>query len=344
MSPRDHTPRLDGSQLAALIFETACNGVFWVLLVQAVEALWSRAKARHESFFRPMTFTGLALFITITGHWLMDFLTAFQAFILPQDVEYTVQAFSLNPAETVYLTLADPKTVAGSAFYVSTTLLGDMFMIYRLYIVWSRNKYIIIPPIILCTALAVTGSMVTYLFSQSTEPIFATAGAWITSCFVLTFICNFYSTFLIAFKIFMTNRKLGRGKTDNLGMSKIMEILVESAALYSCCVILSLATYVAESNTQYAMVAVTNPIIGIIFCMIVTRAHRAGAGSSVPSYRRSGLSGNAHPLRPVTIKITTQSQNDSDGSYPKAAEFGTPPTSPHYMRREDNLQNGPQAV
>ena len=87
MSPRDHKPRLDGAQLAALILETAGNGtrpsssiysyvdhslvvplsgVFWVLLIQALEALWYRSKALHESFFKPMTLTAAVLFCTIT--------------------------------------------------------------------------------------------------------------------------------------------------------------------------------------------------------------------------------------------------------------------------------------
>jgi hypothetical protein len=104
---------------------------------------------------------------------------AFDAFIQPQ-TGYCVDPGTLNPAVMSYLNLADPKSVANSALYVTTTIVGDGFMVcsylqlpstvkallmitefwsigekvYRLYIVWSRNHWIIIPPVIFCAALA----------------------------------------------------------------------------------------------------------------------------------------------------------------------------------------------
>ncbi|TFK32169.1 hypothetical protein BDQ12DRAFT_728920 [Crucibulum laeve] len=329
MSPRDHLPRLDGSQLAALILESLLNGYFHVLLIQCLQALYARSKLRQESFFRPMSITAIFLFVMISGHWIVDFLTAFEAFIRPRVPGFCVDPAALTPAEKVYLNLADSKAVLGSAFYVASTLTGDAFMIYRLYIVWARNKFIIIPPIILCIALAVTGSMVTYLFSQAKQPIFAAAGNWITSCFVLTFLCNLYSTSLIAIRIFMSNRQLARVHSHGIGLTKIFEILVESAALYSCCVILSLSTYLAHSNVQFVTVAMTNPIIGIIFCMIVTRAHSSSSNTSVPSTSRRSRTTGSHPLRPMAVKITTEIDGPETMTQDrKSAEFGTPPASP----------------
>lgn len=87
--------------------------------------------------------------------------------------------------------------------------------------------------------------------------------------------CNLYSTSLIAFKIYLSNRRLAQSllHTQRNGFNKLMEILVQSAALYSFCLILSLATYIASSNRVLITVGATNPIIGIIFCAIVTRTH-----------------------------------------------------------------------
>lgn len=145
--------------------------------------------------------------------------------------------------------------------------------------------------------------------------------------------------------------------------------------LFSCCVITSLVAYLAESNVQFVMVAMvsvfwievylftkhlilppeqpydcefsssvmfqqglTMPLQGIIFCMIVTRAHRTATGSTDPSYNRSGPTGpvgSSMQMRPVAIKITTQSQMDGDLSNTestdrKSAEL-TPPSSPRYL-------------
>ncbi|KAG6908375.1 hypothetical protein DXG01_004873 [Tephrocybe rancida] len=184
MSPRDHLPRLDGTQLSATLAESLFYGapspeylLFTLLMITDHEALLYRARVRRESIFKPMPITATILFLTITAHWILDLLLVFEAFILPPDKDYCVTSGSLNPAERVYLNLPDAKNVLTSAFYVLTTLVGDGFMIYRLYIVWSRNLYIIILPVLMLGALAVTGGMVTYLFSQATTPLFQAAVA-----------------------------------------------------------------------------------------------------------------------------------------------------------------------
>jgi len=327
MSPRDHLPRLDGTQLAAVILESLFYGIYFVLLIQCGEALLFRAKTRNESILKPMPLTAIILFITITTHWILDILLAFEAFIRPVNEGYCVVAGGLNPAEMVYLNLPDVKNVLTSAFYVITTLVGDGFMIYRLYIMWSRNIIIAIPPVIMCLALAVTGGMVTYLFSQATTPLFQAAGAWITACFVLTFVCNLYSTGLIAFRLFRSNRQFNRVSMEiGSGVSKVMEILVESAVLYGICITLALGTYVGNSNVQFAVVSINNPVIGIIFCMIVARAHRSVNNSTqqVSTGTNSRSRHLSHALRPMTVKITTHIEDTSD----KSGDLGTPPGSP----------------
>ncbi|KAF8879828.1 hypothetical protein BD779DRAFT_1446664 [Infundibulicybe gibba] len=215
-----------------------------------------------------MSITAGILFATITGRWFINITLAFDAFIQPTSPGYCVTPTSLNPAERVYLNLPHPKNVMTSALYVTMTIVGDAFMVYRLYIVWARNKAIIVFPSLLCIALAATGGMVTYLFSQAKTPIFDTAGAWITASFILTFLCNLYSTSLIALRIHWSNRSLGRAPTD--GMMKITEILVESAVLYSVCVVLSLGTYVGGSNAQFVFVAAVSCLLLFYRKLIIT--------------------------------------------------------------------------
>jgi hypothetical protein len=119
----------------------------------------------------------------------------------------TVQ--ELYPSVARYLMAYDPWYVANSAFYVIVTVFADGFMVriypalanplfrgvdrctfyqaYRLHIVWDRNWWIIIPPVLMCTSLVVTGSMVTWHFARSaSSPIYKTAGSWATASFALT--------------------------------------------------------------------------------------------------------------------------------------------------------------
>ncbi|KAG6841595.1 hypothetical protein C0991_009351 [Blastosporella zonata] len=66
---------------------------------------------------------------------------------------------------------------------------------------------------------------------------------------------------------------------------------------------------------------------GIIFCMIVARAHRSVNNTSQQQISISNSSTRhiGHALRPLAIKVTTQVVDDIDS---KTADIGTPPISP----------------
>ncbi|KAF9522528.1 hypothetical protein CPB83DRAFT_840410 [Crepidotus variabilis] len=314
-SPKD-LERLDSVLLIALLIETLFVGnvICQIIPTQIFDkallpALWFRAKTRRDNFFKPITFCALALFATITARWVMDTSRTFNAFILPER-PYCVQAGQLTPAELAFSKLSDVNFVAGSAMYTLSAVLGDSFMIYRLWIIWGKNKLIIIPPIFFLGGIAITGTVVAWGFGKYDFAVLASNGPWIICSYLSTFLCNIYSTALIALKIFLSNRQLRKTHTRNgLDLAKVAEILVESAALYSCCMIISVATYLAASDVNDVMVTVNTPIIGIIFCMIVTQSHKASTKSSIISdlsYHRSGE--NVLPMQPFGVRIVTQSQ------------------------------------
>ncbi|KAG6829634.1 hypothetical protein H0H92_003967 [Tricholoma furcatifolium] len=133
---------------------------------------------------------------------------------------------------------------------------------------------------------------------------FMAAGGWVTSCFLLTFLCNLYSTGLIAFKIFQTQRQFKKINMEfAFGMAKVMEILVESAVLYGLCITISLGTYVGNSNVQFAVVAINSPVI-----------QQSTYGYNV-----------SRAMRPMAVKVTTHIEGKVDC---EPTGFGTPPLSP----------------
>ncbi|TEB20184.1 hypothetical protein FA13DRAFT_1645317, partial [Coprinellus micaceus] len=164
-----------------------------------------------------------------------------------------------------YLRLSDPWNVANTAFYAIGTCVCNAFIIYRLLIVWSRRWAVIVAPLIMLVALVVTASMAIRHFSQSPDSsIYTSAGPWVTATFVLTLACNIYSTGLIMWRIYQSNRSMKSSGTEKFGQSltqKISDMLIQSASLYSTFLTISLVTYVADSNLVFISTAITMPII-----------------------------------------------------------------------------------
>lgn len=116
-----------GSTCDILTKLTKPTGIFLALWVQCLGVLLERSKQRSEKIFKPLSVTAIFLFLSIVGHWLLSCARAFDAFIFAQD--HATPSSPFPPAIVVYLNLAEPKSVASSALYVLTTLVGDAFMV-----------------------------------------------------------------------------------------------------------------------------------------------------------------------------------------------------------------------
>ncbi|KAF8964740.1 hypothetical protein BDZ97DRAFT_1918704 [Flammula alnicola] len=266
-------PRLDVAHLTSLFLESLFNGIFWVLFYECNSVLWQRHKVRQERLFTPIFVVAWILFCTVTVHCVIELTEAFNAFIRPRDVGYVVQPHGLTPAEIFYMQLYRPMNVIYSSFYVATAVIADGFLIYRLYMVWGRNKLIIIAPLLVCIALLVCGSIVIYYYKNYKQSVFGISRQWILASFAMTFIGNVYSTALIAYRIASAQHHPRARHAPKTKLERVVEILVQSCALYCFLVCLSLIFMSIQSNLAYCTVAVSNPAIGIIFCMIINRTH-----------------------------------------------------------------------
>ncbi len=74
-------------------------------------------------------------------------------------VHRALKAFSLNARQpdgalVFYSNISSASAVAKDAIYVTTLLLGDGFLTYRLFIVWNRAWWITVVPILLVLGTA----------------------------------------------------------------------------------------------------------------------------------------------------------------------------------------------
>ncbi|KAJ6537814.1 hypothetical protein B0H19DRAFT_1078934 [Mycena capillaripes] len=213
------------TNLAGLAIDGFLYGVYFVLYISSTFLLIQRATGAHASpFFRSTIFvTGLILFVAVTG----------------------VPFFDDNSQIT---------TTIQNGFAALAILTSDGIIIYRLWIVWAHNKYVIILPILttlgLAIALGVSVQTTTHVDDISQDkgltPGLRMAPSICSRCFTnedqqdkpllvigyagysLRYLTGAHSGF-IAWKIWQVTKSASAVNGNNL--RDFLAIIIESAAL-----------------------------------------------------------------------------------------------------------------
>ncbi|KAJ7214325.1 hypothetical protein GGX14DRAFT_443730, partial [Mycena pura] len=269
-SPPPDDITLDRASMLALVLETLNIGVFTTLFGATVHTILRKETHKRNNLLLPTLCTIWVLSLT---HWIIDIVRAFQAFF---DTPAGALAY--------YADVANPLETAKTAIYVTVTQTGDLFMIYRCFIVWNRRWMVILLPMLMWGGTAVTGYGVTYLLGKAAGNgiFFAQLQPWITSFFSMSLSINVLCTTLIAFRIVRTRMALHENNPGNSRVYSALIIFLESAAFYSTSLLILLIVYVLNSNAQYVMLDVTTSLIGVTFSLIILRLAVNEKPSSVP--------------------------------------------------------------
>nr|VWO96604.1 N/A [Ganoderma boninense] len=335
-------------ELICLFVETLIFGAFAVLYSIAVWLLIGGRTDRRRPRSRAclwMLGTSTTMFVLALAHVVCDVHRAVKGLI--------VGSRTLDGAEQFYGTLSETTQVLKSILYVVQTLVGDAFVIYRLHVIWNRSVSIIVLPAVLLAGTCITGLIACQHMTriEGLGVIFAqTLAPWITSFFALSLTTNVLAAGERAFAqvIFMKALTFvrntlpvlisGRIIWSNYNMRKyragypgavvanwgVVELVVQSAAIYTCVLILLLGTYLSGSNVQYIFRDALQPsLIGFVFTLIIIRVRlrdattsssgemataRGGSGSDPTSNR--GQDRRLYPLRPVAINVSVSQTHD----------------------------------
>ncbi|OSX67447.1 hypothetical protein POSPLADRAFT_1042660 [Postia placenta MAD-698-R-SB12] len=130
--------------LATIAIESMLYGIFLVLAVSALYLHLSRARSHQSSFY--------------WVHWILTVTRLFAAFVHIHKERDSVD----------YLTnLSSATEIVKTAFFFVTLMISDVLFIYRLWIVWSCNKYIIILPVCTFLGLCAQRTVVTVVESAA---------------------------------------------------------------------------------------------------------------------------------------------------------------------------------
>ncbi|KAF9806387.1 hypothetical protein IEO21_08680 [Rhodonia placenta] len=284
------------ADLAAICIESLFYGIFLVLSIASLYVLTRRGRETSDpriggttlwSMITPMSLAAVSLFMTNMAHWIINVYRIFQAFVILDDETERIQFLGDLP---------QPSDVCKLSVLMASLIIGDMMLVYRLWVVWAYNKVVTFPPLCSLLGLIVCAIGALYEISRAYdgESLFASApGDWITANCVFTLCTNVYSTGFIAWRIWRANKEARRfGGVNLMG---VLGILVESAALYTAWTILFFVTFLLQSNLAFFFSDTYSAIAGIAFMLINVRV---GMGWAPRATIRSALSASIGPFSP----------------------------------------------
>ncbi|KAJ7239677.1 hypothetical protein C8J57DRAFT_1564742 [Mycena rebaudengoi] len=157
---------------------------------------------------------------------------------------------SASPATTALYMIQPPLglSVAGATVFTTNTLIADCVLIWRCWVVWNRNWKIIVLPLI-CTCVGAglgyksIEEQAAYIINPNLDRNrYVDYG---TPYFFLSLVTTSLATILIVFRIITMTDPAGRKAR---GYTRAIEIMVESAVLYSISLIVFLPLLVQKAS------------------------------------------------------------------------------------------------
>ncbi|TFK90719.1 hypothetical protein K466DRAFT_484278 [Polyporus arcularius HHB13444] len=305
------------AELIAFFLESMIFGAFTVLYAIAIWILLYREKKRSKSTLNKMLFgTSTLMWVLSVTHLCIDVVRAVQGFV----DEGGKPDGTLN----FYSDLANPTHVAKNVIYITMTIVGDTFVTYRLYIVWNRAWWIVVLPglLLLATAVSGYGACVEIGMVKGQGAIFAeNLQPWIRAFFSISLTTNILATLLIAARIVYSNRRVKHFRAAAAATShwEVVETLIQSAAVYSAALASLLGTYLAGSNAQYVCLDALQPLIGVVFTLIIIRVGLGYTMNEIsgnkdtdhfPSTAVQSIGGTEYGMRPLAINVSVTRTND----------------------------------
>ncbi|KAI0324826.1 hypothetical protein GY45DRAFT_1375253 [Cubamyces sp. BRFM 1775] len=325
-----HPPPTLAAAIASLFLETLFFGAFAILYGAAVWVLliWERPQERPK---RDLVLFGAStlMFVLALVHVALDLTINVRTFLMDTH-DFSAMESQLDKLNG----LEDPIGAVKSVIYVTQTLIGDGFMIYRAYVVWDRSWRVVALPGCILFADVVLGYVTSFLGKD------APAGC-INAFFVWSFVTNMMSSALIIKRIFGSRGNTAQGQQSSALQIKsvkwrVVESLVQSAAIYSIgSVSLAVTSFVSPNVGFTACHSVFPSIIGLVFVLIVIRIsfnsgnsadvqrwtmrHSMAQGPSCTSLQEAGQTSEMQRFpsvrRPIAIKVSVSTTSDRESVY-----------------------------
>ncbi|KAF6749056.1 hypothetical protein DFP72DRAFT_548225 [Ephemerocybe angulata] len=325
---------LVGFWLEAMIY-----GAYAILFIASV-VISLKGRKRGASFSPIFFFSTISMFIMITVYTFINLYRGIRAFAL------TV----VPPNPIAYY--SDFSQWDNYAFAVIVTMLvwhADALVIYRCFIIWSRNFWVVlVPGLLLLLSFAVNTITLTAFKHPDAVPL-STVTIFLSMVYPVNLAQNILTTGLISYRIWSQHRKAHSTGLMRVSASMplltVIRIIIESALIFTVQQILLLILLELNHTAQVILHATLVPSIGIVFVLMTLRthiartesealwsgrdatahssSHRPHTSNTVAIIRTTQTHAEDHPMKPLDGKVRrVDSDRESYGVYENGGKGG----------------------
>ncbi|CAA7266893.1 unnamed protein product [Cyclocybe aegerita] len=238
------------SNLLGFIFEALFYGAYVFVFIEHMRVLYrKRSKTWSYLYFQATSFL---LFVLITAHMVVDIARAMRAF--------TGDMGTPNSPMTYFEEFNTLDSRLRTGIYDAVTLVSDLFLVYRCFIVWGSNYFVALVPFLLFVADIVIAAWATDSLNKTRSGdhfSMTLVGLRAKYMFIVTLALNLLCTVLIAYRIWYIQRQVAGYCVHSVHpqqkLSNVIIIIIESAAIYSGILIALIVTDVTGSPSFFML-------------------------------------------------------------------------------------------
>jgi len=252
------------SQLIGTFLETFFYGVYVVIFPKCLDIL--RKRNVGKGLMSYLLITLVLTFLLITGHLVVDLIRAFEAFSGNMSIS--------GSPDRYYANINTGLNLSKNSLYVIETLLSDALLVYRAFIVWGHNYWVIVLPIMLYILDVAMSVWFTWSITQAARGnsvLITAAFARSKYFYAATLALNLLCTVLIVFKIWDIQRKITGYVVRSNSQDTVLSAILESAAIYTALLCVLIGTSAVDSSTMLIFLNSIPPVVGSVFAYVVIR-------------------------------------------------------------------------
>ncbi|KAG8970551.1 hypothetical protein FRC03_006680 [Tulasnella sp. 419] len=306
----------------ARLIGVGLDGIFTVLytglFTWAMYTLWRRNKVNP---YLPAAL--IAMFLLHTTQFILQLIDNYNAFVVYRDHPGPTAYF--NDCANVILPIRD-------ACFWLICIMSDCLIVWRLHVVWSQSRRVIVIPLVILTS-AITTGVVMFVHTvqravEGTPRLNHTIELWWMATLGLMIILNLLAPGLIVYRLWHLSDEL-----DSLGSvverspyKRLALSLVESGALYSLALLVWLIIFASGYLPALYMSACILPsIVAIVPVLIVIRLNAIAADTG---HAQSGYPTQSETLPNPTFRLQHLTHHSDQ--------------SPNTLRSDLSLEEGAQ--